>query len=109
MDTDELRQTIERVEHDLRWSIWPHGGEARLRRGLAEEDLQAFDAALGSLEDARQALIPNTEDDVNLKQAIASVRAALEVLDLIPHWRIPNEVNAERAIALRDLGARIGR
>jgi hypothetical protein len=46
---------------------------------------------------------------VQLDEARAYVRRACEVFDLIPHWRIPAEVNVERATALRDLGVRIGR
>jgi hypothetical protein len=45
---NDLRATIERVEHDLKWSIWPHGKETRPRDGLHAEDLESFGAALGS-------------------------------------------------------------
>jgi hypothetical protein len=103
VNPDVLRATVERVRGDLTAAIWPDGTVqmVKLPDERASEPLRV---ALGMLKDAVHELHPNTSGGVNGSEAARIVREACDILEsqILDSW-LPDEVNTQRLIALRDL------
>lgn len=102
---DEIAVIVARVESELSAVVFPYGDEVRHRKGLHAGEVETFGIVLGKLHEARYALDERMPPGVELERALDAIREARDALDLVHHWRLPDdEAKIAWADAKRSLG-----
>jgi len=102
---DEIAAIVARVERELKAVVFPHSDEVRYRKGLHGGEQETFGFVLGKLQEARYALDEQIPPGRELERALDAIREARDALDLVHHWRLPDD---ESKIAWADAKRSLG-